>query len=288
MRPVYRLGNDLYQQIEKTNVPPEALAFWTLGQEGIALKGQRHVVYFDPYLSNYFGESDEPETDWTKTPREFPPVLDPGTIRHASLVLCSHQHLDHIDPWTLGPMAKASPQAKFIVPAPHVALLTEAGIERDRIIPARDGERINWKDIRIMPVRAAHEQFEVNENGDHLYLGYIVQIDGLTVYHAGDTIGFTELVDAVKPFKPDIAFLPINGRDFVRNAEGIVGNMNYREAAALSAAIEADLLVPLHFDLFAFNSENPAYFVDFLYHHHPRQRFHISLPGERFVYFKER
>jgi L-ascorbate 6-phosphate lactonase len=38
--------------------------------------------------------------------------------------------------------------------------------------------------------------------------------------------------------------------------------------------------------MFAHNDENPAYFVDYLYSNYPAQRFHMFVPGERYIYMK--
>jgi L-ascorbate metabolism protein UlaG (beta-lactamase superfamily) len=61
--------------------------------------------------------------------------------------------------------------------------------------------------------------------------------------------------------------------------------MNAREAVDVGCQAGAKLLIPLHYDMFPFNSENPAYFVDYLYRTYPSQPFKIMAPGERFVYF---
>jgi L-ascorbate metabolism protein UlaG (beta-lactamase superfamily) len=60
----------------------------------------------------------------------------------------------------------------------------------------------------------------------------------------------------------DIALLPVNGRDFFRDARDIVGNMNVREAVELTRRIGAHTLVPYHWDGFAGNTEQPGRVVD--------------------------
>jgi L-ascorbate 6-phosphate lactonase len=62
--------------------------------------------------------------------------------------------------------------------------------------------------------------------------------------------------------------------------------MNYRDAVEFGVAIGADLIIPIHYDLFPNNRENPAYFVDYLLHTYPTQRFHMMTAGERFIYFQ--
>jgi len=62
--------------------------------------------------------------------------------------------------------------------------------------------------------------------------------------------------------------------------------MSSREAADFSAMVGIDLNVPIHYDMFPNNRENPAYFVDYLFHHYHNQKFHMMVSGERFIYQK--
>jgi L-ascorbate metabolism protein UlaG (beta-lactamase superfamily) len=59
--------------------------------------------------------------------------------------------------------------------------------------------------------------------------------------------------------------LPINGRDFFRELEhNIVGNMDFREAARLAGDIGVELLVPMHWELFATNRGFPGDLVAYV------------------------
>jgi L-ascorbate metabolism protein UlaG (beta-lactamase superfamily) len=86
------------------------------------------------------------------------------------------------------------------------------------------------------------------------FLGYVIDLAGVRVYHAGDTIPYDGIEDVVC----DVAMLPINGRDAEREAHGIVGNLDAEEAVRLAAAIGANVLVPIHYDMFAANPGDPA------------------------------
>ncbi|MFC0392943.1 MBL fold metallo-hydrolase [Paenibacillus mendelii] len=139
--------------------------------------------------------------------------------------------------------------------------------------------------ISVHAHAAKHEDFESTAEGHHLFLSYMLRFgDDLDLFHAGDTIAFPELEAWVEPFQPDIAMLPINGRDYVRQTAGISGNMNYREAADFGYRVGARLIVPMHVGLFRHNDENPAYFVDYLSTVYPNQPFHLFASGERSVF----
>ncbi|MDT8717202.1 MBL fold metallo-hydrolase [Clostridium sp. 19966] len=272
---------DLISQINNTSLSDDCIAIWQLGQESMVVKSGETICYFDPYLSNNVDDT------FGNSPRSFKEPVDPSEINNADFVFISHDHLDHLDPETLVPIAKNSQKAKFICPAPHVHILIEIGIEKERIIAARAKEKINIGGMEIYPVAEKHEDYSIDSNGNHGYLGYVVRYNEVVFYHAGDTIGFYELAEDLKPLKIDVACLPINGRDFKRlKVDNLLGNMDFREAAELSNIIGADTIIPMHYDLFGFNTENPAYFVDYLLNNYPDQKFKLLTLGERMIYMK--
>jgi L-ascorbate metabolism protein UlaG (beta-lactamase superfamily) len=251
---------------------------WHLGQEGMAIKRNGILLYIDPYL-----------TSKERMPRNFPPPLRPEEVTNADYVLITHHHSDHLDPATLRGIADHSPQAVFICPAPHVGRLYGADISENRIVPAKAGEAIRLgEDLEITPVACKHEQYLVDEQGNHGFLGYVLNMGGLIFYHAGDALADRELAEALIPHKIEVACLPINGHDWIRSGKGILGNMTAREAADLGEQIGTELLIPMHYDLFAFNTENPAVFVDYMYRTYPWRKFKLFVPGERMLYLSER
>jgi hypothetical protein len=77
------------------------------------------------------------------------------------------------------------------------------------------------------------------------------------------------LIDLLSRWRIDVAFLPINGRDYFRAARGIVGNTDFREAAELAEALDVSLVVPTHYDLFTGNAADPGHFVSYLHRLNP-------------------
>ncbi|MFC0214928.1 MBL fold metallo-hydrolase [Paenibacillus chartarius] len=281
--PAYRSGASLLNQMAATAVPVGAVAVWHLGQESVVLKGGGMTIYIDPYLSDSVNEVTNGQS-----PRKFASPLQPHEVTNADAVFITHDHLDHLDPWTLKDLAAASPQAAFVCPVHCIPMLTDIGIARERIHGVNAGQTHRVGALQFTPVAAKHEEFTVDADGNHAFLGYVFRLNGVTVYHAGDTIGFRELAEELEKQDIDIAMLPINGRDFARFAKGLVGNMDFREAVELGRHIGADLLVPLHYDLFEKNTENPAYFVDYIQRYYPQQKFKMLVPGERMLYLSER
>jgi L-ascorbate 6-phosphate lactonase len=283
MERVYRNGEELIDEINKTQIQDDSISFWSLGQAGILLKGREEdgLIVIDPYLTRSIEEAD-PATEFK---RVFPPVISPGLLRNVDGVLVTHEHDDHLDLATIKEIAKVSINTCFAVPSPLESLLAEQ-VESKVILPARDGEPFSIKGYRITPVPAAHTEYQTDSAGNYTALGYFIEINGIRLYHSGDTIVTSSLIERVKEFNPHVAFLPINGGDYFRTSRGIIGNMSFREAADFSVTAGVDLIVPIHFDLFPNNRENPAYFVDYLFHQYPSQKFHMMVPGERFIYHK--
>jgi L-ascorbate metabolism protein UlaG (beta-lactamase superfamily) len=121
----------------------------------------------------------------------------------------------------------------------------------DRVVGLDVGDVIERAGFRVRAVPSAHEEFECDEAGRHPYLGFVIESDGLRLYHSGDTMMYDGLVDSLGSERFDVLFLPINGRD---PARGVAGNMSAAEAVALAARIGPRFVVPHHYDMFTFNT----------------------------------
>ena len=78
------------------------------------------------------------------------------------------------------------------------------------------------------------------------------------LFHSGDTLWHDGLVRGLSGAGVDIAMLPINGNEPGR---GVAGNLNGTEAAALARACGVRLVIPHHFNMFAFNTADPGEFT---------------------------
>jgi L-ascorbate metabolism protein UlaG (beta-lactamase superfamily) len=228
--------------------PPRSVALSWLGQSSVALRLGGTTVLVDPFLS--------PHPD-----RLVPPALAAAEAHGVDVLLITHDHLDHLDEHAVPAIAAASPTAVVLVPGDVVERVTELGVEPRRVRGlARDGH-VEVGGVTIDAVPACHgvEMGDAYRLGP--FLGYVVSAGGVRVYHAGDTIVFDGLAERLLEVGVDLALLAINGRDPEREAQGIVGNMDEREAAQLARDIEADAVVPLHWDMFAWNPGDPAALV---------------------------
>ncbi len=258
------------------------VGIWYLGQEGFLLKSGNSYLAVDPYLSDYV---DTHCSDFVKWERLYEPPICAEELCSLDVVLCTHSHYDHADPITLKQLAKNNPTTKFVVPAPEIATITAYGIKAENMIPAVAWEKIEVADYEIIPVPSAHEILHMDENGNYKELGYIIRTNGKTFFHAGDMCMYDGLVESLKAYEIDVAFLPINGRDYFRNQNDIIGNFNCEEAVQLAKEVGADMLVPMHHDLYAVNRVRTAHFVDAVEMLDPYRKYHIFAPGE--LYIKE-
>jgi L-ascorbate 6-phosphate lactonase len=279
MRPMPGFGH----MLATARPQPGGLAIFALGQSGYALRGADALVLIDPWLSTALEE----EQGIT---RAVPPALRPEEVEAADLVCVTHEHPDHLDPRTLAAIAAQVPDAIFLVPAPAVALVERAGVPRERIHPSHAGVALEAAGARVTAVEAAHElhpdafggyRFWLDERGDHRALSYLVELDEHRVFHAGDTIWWPGMEDALRDLAPDVAILPINGRDTMREAQGLWGNLTADEAAALAVAAGVPAVIPCHYDGVAGNLGDPAAFVAALCRRGPDIRAHVLHPGDQ-------
>lgn len=270
----------IIERIDRLRLGQQALTFWGLGQVGVAIKGPTGVIYIDPYLTDSDGAGGRLE-------RTFPPPVAPDQVMNADAILLTHNHIDHTDPQTILPISANSPKARFVAPFTSRDTLVEAGLESGRIDVPEVDRPLELAGARVTPVPSAHTELSSDPNRGYPYLGYILEWNGVTVYHAGDTVIYEGLIETLGRWHIDVAFVPINGRDYFRTSKGIIGNTDYREAAKLAETLDFGLIVPTHYDLFAFNAADPGHFVSFLHRLNPMRRHKMLRPGELLYFAKE-
>lgn len=272
-------GNDLLHEISCTQIPGSCIAIWYLGQMGILAKTPDLTICFDPVLNDLF----DPQGN---SRRCYHQPFSAESLTGIHYVVCSHNHADHLNLETLLPLYQANPTARFIVPAPEVSSLTGCGIPDSSVIGAIQNSIIPLSDGScIYPIAAAHEVYTADEQGRQKNLGYIWETPDIHVYHAGDTVVTNQLIADVCSHAPiHLACIPINGIDTQRRNQGIIGNMDCRDAAYFSSQIQADLTIPLHYDMVMNNTENPLIFASYMQSMYSGSKYHIMQLGERLLY----
>ncbi|MFA9379348.1 MAG: MBL fold metallo-hydrolase [Lachnotalea sp.] len=273
-----KTGMHLIHDINECTVSDNAVAFWWLGQAGFVVKLGKTIIYLDPFLAEH------PE-------RTVASLLKPHEVINADYIVGSHDHLDHINREVWHQLSVSSPNAKFVVPKLLLhSLSTDLDISEERMIGLDDGVSVCCSEnFKISAIAAAHEFLDQDvSTGNYPYLSFIIEGNGCTLYHAGDTCIYEGMISKLKEQKPfTIMFLPINGRGAIRYSKNILGNMTYQEAVDLAGTIHTKLAVPCHYEMFESNSENPLLFLDYLKAKFPKVQCWIGEHGERVVFENE-
>jgi len=163
--------------------------------------------------------------------------IDPFKVTkndEADVVLISHEHFDHL---SLEDLQKVIFPGTTIVASP----LCRDGLKNVKVKAVHyldpGGKHLVGKvEIDGLP---AYNVNKFRERGKAFHpkgekrLGFLIKMDGTTIYHAGDA----DLIPEMKSIRCDIALLPVSGT-YVMTAE---------EAAEAAALINPKLAVPMHY-----------------------------------------
>jgi L-ascorbate metabolism protein UlaG (beta-lactamase superfamily) len=180
--------------------------------EGVKIKWLGHAsfkitngktIYLDPYQI-------EPEED-------------------ADLILITHAHYDHFSPEDIKKITKKG--TIIITTADCAAKLPN----NTKVI--KPGETLEIENIKVEAVPAYNTHhfksegipFHPKESG---WCGYILTINNVRIYHAGDT----DKIPEMKDIKCDVALLPIGG----------TYTMDAQEAAQAANEIQPHVAIPMH------------------------------------------
>ena len=109
------------------------------------------------------------------------------------------------------------------------------------------GERIALGGLKIeaVPAYNTNKDFHPKANG---WLGFIIEIDGIRIYHAGDS----DYIPEMKDLDVDIALLPVSGT-YVMDAD---------EAVEAALAINPKLAIPMHYGAIVGDQSDATRFRD--------------------------
>jgi L-ascorbate metabolism protein UlaG (beta-lactamase superfamily) len=256
IRPVLS-GDALLADVRASDKRDGNFRLWWLGQSGFLLQWQGVHVLLDPYLSDSltrkYRETDKPHVRMTEL------VIEPARLSFADIATSSHNHTDHLDAETLGPLLAGNPHLKLVIAEANRAFVAERlGIDSTNPIGVDGGTTVEVMGIRFSGVASAHETVERDEDGRARFLGYVLQFGEWVVYHSGDTIRYPGMAESLARFGVHVALLPINGRAPERR---VPGNLSGLEAAHLAKDIGAGTVIPCHYEMFQFNTASPNDFV---------------------------
>ncbi len=174
-----------------------------LGHATVRITSDR-VIYIDPYKVSGNGKAD--------------------------LILITHGHYDHC---SIEDIQKIAKPGTVIVATTDCSSKISGKIEVEAVHLARPGKSLNIEGVKVEAVPAYNikKQFHPKDNE---WVGYILEVKGKRIYHAGDT----DLIPAMKKIKADIALLPIRG----------TYTMTAEEAAEAANQINPSIVaIPIHF-----------------------------------------
>jgi L-ascorbate metabolism protein UlaG (beta-lactamase superfamily) len=243
--------------VAQARLQRDKLHLWWLGQSGFLLLWQNEFLLLDPYLSesltNKYASTNKPHIRLTER------VIAPEKLDFVSIVTSSHNHTDHLDGETIRPLLTHNPNLTILVPAANQHFAAERlQVAPERLTTIVCGRPLTVGQWTFQAIPAAHEALAVDENGNHQFIGLVVQVGAWTLYHSGDTVRYAGMEEWLRPFAIDIAMLPINGRD---PARGVAGNLSATEAVQLAQDCGMKTVIPCHFDMFEFNTVMPDEFV---------------------------
>ncbi|MFM7320204.1 MAG: MBL fold metallo-hydrolase [Armatimonadota bacterium] len=271
MIPALRANVEFLADIALAEQDSDSLHVWWLGQSGFLCSWNGHRIVLDPYLSDSltlkYANTDKPHVRLSEC------VVEPSMLDGVVAVASSHMHTDHCDAQTLHPLFGTNPNARLVCPDANTSAVAERiGWSGDdpRLAGVRDGTGVDIGPARFEGIPAAHDEIGPG------CLGFLINLGPFRIHHTGDTIPYPGMAERVRPFKPDVSMVPINGR---RPERRVAGNLFGDEAARLAKVIGARFAIPCHFDMFAFNTESPEMFVTTC--HEIGQEHRVLAGGER-------
>lgn len=251
---VLRFGKPLAEEL--VGPGPGALTMYWLGQAGFVLRWRACLLLIDPYLSDSLAEKYKGKE--LPHRRLMPIPVAPEALRGVTAVLCTHRHTDHMDRGTLPLIARGNPGCRFFVPKAEADHAESLGLPRERLHPIDAGETVRMENgVEVEVIPSAHEELARNERGEYHYLGYIVSIGGVRLYHSGDCVPYPGLEETLRAAAIDAALMPVNGRSPELTAKGISGNFFLEETISLCRAAGIPVVICHHWGMFDFNTVDP-------------------------------
>ena len=164
------------------------------------------------------------------------------------VILLTHVHWDHIG----DTVSIAKRTGCLVICNPEIiTYLKGKGLERFHGMNIGGAYQFDWGTVKM--TSALHSS-GLEEDGHIIYMGnpagYLIQVDGKTIYHAGDTGLSHEMTLMGNAHRIDLALLPI-GDNFT---------MGIKDAMLAARALHARQVIPMHYNTFPVIEQNANFF----------------------------
>ncbi len=171
----------------------------------------------------------------------FDPYDIKEKINNADYIFITHSHWDHFDLDSINNLVNE----KTIIIGPSSVI--EKLDSNYKTLEVKPENIYNLNNISFMTVPAYNVDKEYHPK-DAGYVGYIVTLNNVTYYIAGDT----DVLDELKVIKADVIFLPVGG----------TYTMTREEAVELANTIKPKYAIPIHYGLAVGDELDAKYFVN--------------------------
>ena len=178
--------------------------------------------------------------------------IDPFKIEKnyndADIVFITHDHYDHYSEEDIDKVINEN--TTIIIPEELLTKLLKKGINKNAIITVEPNEKYVVQGIKFetIPAYNTNKTFHPKENG---WVGYIIIINGIRYYIAGDT----DITEENKQVKCDVAFVPVGG----------TYTMDFKEAASLINEIKSKIAIPIHYGSIVGTEQDAIDFIRLLH-----------------------
>ena len=178
--------------------------------------------------------------------------IDPFKIdrnfNDADIIFITHDHYDHYSEEDIDKVINEN--TTIIIPEELLTKLLRKGINKNAIITVEPNKNYMVQGIKFETISAynTNKTFHPKENG---WVGYIIIINGIRYYIAGDT----DITEENKQVKCDVAFVPVGG----------TYTMDFKEAASLINEIKPKIAIPIHYGSIVGTEQDAIDFIRLLH-----------------------